>query len=161
MPRLNPLVRMMQTPLPSITYQKRKQYRPELEEVHYIYDKVNLYVFDNELRRPPITLGHWKGFWGECTGHEEFTNPGTYCTIKISRSWFCVQWLVTTVAHEMAHQYEWDVIGEYYEDRGQERRMTHRQAFFIHRARMAHFGISLKMAHGQKRWFKYQDFNRC
>lgn len=106
MPRINPLVRMMQSPLPSITFQKRKMYRPDLEEVHYIYDKVNQYVFDRQLVRPPITLGHWKGFWGECTGHDEFTRPGTYCSMKISKSWFCVQWLVTTVAHEMAHQFE-------------------------------------------------------
>lgn len=161
MARPNPLIRMMQTPLPNITFQKRKMYRPDLDEVNYIYDKVNLYVFDNSLARPPIKLGHYKGFWGECTGYEEFTNPGTYCSIKISRNWFCLQWLVTTVAHEMAHQYEWDVIGDYHEEIGQDRRMTHRQAFFIHRKRMAQYGISLKTSHGQRRWFKHQDFNRC
>jgi len=161
MSRLNPLVRMMQTPLPSITYQRRKLYRPDLDEVHYIYNKVNQYVFDNALRRPPITLGHWKGYWGECTGRDYFTNHGTYCEIKISKSWFCVQWLVTTVAHEMAHQYEWDVVGDYYEERGQDRRMTHRQSFFIFRDQMAHFGIPLKTSHRMKKWFKYQDFSRC
>lgn len=152
---------MMQTPLPSITYQKRKSYKPDIDEVNYIYDKVNMYVFNNELRRPPIVLGHWKGFWGECTGYDEFTNYGTFCKIKISKSWFCLQWLVTTVAHEMAHQYEWDIIGDYYEEQGKERRMTHRQAFFIHKRQMAHFGIDLKTAHSQRRWFKYQDFTKC
>lgn len=161
MARPNPIIRLMNQPLPSITFQKRKQYKPDLDEVHYIYDKVNQYVFHNELARPPIRLGKYKSFWGECTGHDDFTNPGTYCTIKLASNWFCVQWLVTTIAHEMAHQYEWDVIGDYHEEIGQDRRMTHRQAFFIHRARMSEYNISLKMAHSMRRWFKYQDFTKC
>ena len=161
MARPNPLLKMMQEPLPSITFQKRKLYRPDIDEVNYIYNKVNKYVFNNELARPPITLGHYKGFWGECTGHDEFTNRGTYCTIKISKSWFCLQWLVTTIAHEMAHQYEWDILGDWHEHNGQDRRMTHRQAFFTHKAIMAKYGISLKTAHSQRKWFKYQDFSKC
>ena len=81
--------------------------------------------------------------------------------MKISKSGCCLQWLVTTVAHEMAHQFEWDVVGDWYESRGKERKMTHRQSFFIYRNQMAEFGIDLKSWHGQKRWFKYQDFAKC
>ena len=161
MARPNPIRTMMQAPLPSLTEQRRKLYRPTHDEIIYTYNVLNRYIFDNELKRPPITVGQFRGYWGECSGHDEMTNPGTYCTMKISDKWFCVQWMVTTVAHEMAHQYEWDVVGEYYESRGEDRRMTHRSAFFIHRARMAEYGINLKTAHRMKKWFKYQDFTKC
>lgn len=161
MARPNPIVAMMQTPLPSITEQKRKLFRPDEDFVIYTYNKLNKYIFENELKRPPIQLGQFKGFWGECTGHDEYTNKGTWCTMKISDKWFCTQWFVTTLAHEMAHQYEWDVIGPYYESLGQERRMTHRMSFFIWRGKMADYGIDLKSWHGQKRWFKHQDFTKC
>lgn len=161
MARPNPIRAMMQMPLPSLTEQRRKSYRPSIDEINYTYNVLNRYIFDNELKRPPIALGQFKGFWGECTGHEEFTNRGTYCTIKLSDKWFCVQWMVTTVAHEMAHQYEWDVVGEYYESRGKERRMTHHSAFFLCRERMAHYGIDLKSCHRMKKWFKFQDFTKC
>lgn len=161
MARPNPIRAMMQAPLPSLTEQRRKLYRPTIDEIIYTYNVLNRYVFDNELKRPPIELGAWKGYWGECTGHDELTNKGTYCTMKLSDKWFCVQWMVTTVAHEMAHQYEWDIVGEYYESRGEERRMTHHSAFFLFRDRMAEYGINLKTAHRMKKWFKYQDFTRC
>ena len=161
MARPNPIRAMMQMPLPSLTEQRRKSYRPDIDEINYTYNVLNRYIFDNELKRPPIVLGQFKGFWGECTGHEEFTNKGTYCTIKLSDKWFCVQWMVTTVAHEMAHQYEWDVVGEYYESQGKERRMTHHSAFYLCRERMAHYGITLKSCHRMKKWFKYQDFTKC
>lgn len=161
MARPNPIQSLMQYELPSLTEQRAKVYRPDLDEINWVYNKLNFYIFDNELKRPPIKIGQWRGYWGECTGHDDFTNPGTYCSMKLSDKWFCVQWMVTTLAHEMAHQYEWDVIGEYYESRGRERRMTHRAAFFIHRDRMAQYGIDLKTSHGQKRWFKHQDFRKC
>lgn len=151
----------MQAPLPSITYQRRKQFRPSIDEVEYTYDILNKHIFYNALARPPISMGHYKGFWGECTGHDEFTNYGTFCEIRICKNWFCQQWMVTTLAHEMAHQYEWDVVGDWYEERGLERKMTHRTSFFIFRSKMAEFGIDLKSWHGQKRWFKHQDFTKC
>jgi len=161
MARPNPIRAMMQAPLPSLTEQRRMSFRPTIDEINYTYNILNRYIFDNELKRPPIELGAWKGYWGECTGHDEFTNKGTYCTMKLSDKWFCVQWMVTTLAHEMAHQYEWDIVGEYYESRGKERRMTHHSAFFLFRDQMAYYGIDLKTAHRMKRWFKYQDFTKC
>ena len=161
MARPNPIRAMMLAPLPPLTEQRRKSFRPTINEINYTYNILNRYIFDNELKRPPIELGAWKGYWGECTGHDEFTNKGTYCTMKLSDKWFCVQWMVTTLAHEMAHQYEWDVVGEYYESCGKERRMTHHSAFFLCKERMSYYGINLKTSHSQRRWFKHQDFTKC
>lgn len=141
----------MKTPLPPISFQRRKGYRPTLREVKHIYKLLNKYVFDNKLVMPPIEIGICRTYWGICAGQHRPTKRGTYCRIRLMDKWFCVQWLVTTIAHEMVHQYEWDVLGK---------KMTHRQSFFMWKERLNKFNIDLKTYHGQKKWFKYQDFKR-
>lgn len=152
MARPNPLRELMKTPLPLISQQKRKCYRPSLREVKQTYDLINKYVFNNQLVRPPIEIGICRKYWGMCHGLPYQTNAGTRCKIKMMDKWFCMQWMITTLAHEMAHQYEWDVL---------EKGMTHRQSFFIWREKLAEYNIDLKTAHAQKRWFQYQDFKKA
>ena len=38
---------------------------------------------------------------------------------------------------------------------------AHGPDFFMFRERFAYYGLNLKTAHGQKRWFKHQDFTKC
>ena len=152
MARPHPLKELMKTPLPPLSYQKRKCYRPSLREVKETYKLINKYVFNNQLTRPLISIGVCRKYWGMCIGHQFPTRKGTRCEIKLMDKWFCVQWMVTTLAHEMVHQYEWDVL---------EKDMTHRQNFFIWREKLAEFGIDLKTAHKQKHWFQYQDFKKA
>ena len=151
MARPHPLKELMKTPLPPISFQKRKGYRPTLREVRNIYKLLNKYVFNNQLTLPPIELGSCRKYWGMCSGLDAPIRKGTRCTIKLMDKWFCVQWLVTTLAHEMVHQYEWDIM---------KKSMTHRQSFFIWRDQLAKFNIDLKTYHAQRRWFKYQDFKK-
>jgi len=151
MARPNPLKEIMNSPIPSITYQKRKLYRPSIRQVRKVYRLINQYVFDNKLVMPPIEMGICRKYWGMCMGYEKETKPGTYCKIKLTDKWFCEQWFVTTLAHEMAHQYEWDVL---------DKNMTHRKTFFMWKSKLAKFNIDLKTYHGYKRWFKYQDFTK-
>ena len=151
MARPHPLKELMKTPLPPITFQKRKGYRPSLREIRQIYKLINKYVFNNQLTMPPIEIGTCRKYWGMCSGSEFPTRKGTRCTIRLMDKWFCVQWLVTTLAHEMVHQYEWDVL---------HKSMTHRQSFFMWRDQLAKFNIDLKTYHGQRQWFQYQDFKK-
>lgn len=147
--RPHPLKELMKTPLPPISYQKRKLYRPSLREVRSIYRLLNKYVFDNKLTMPPIEIGVCRKYWGMCSGSFGFTKKGTKCRIRLMDKWFCVQWLVTTLAHEMVHQYEWDIL---------QKNMTHRQSFFMWKDKLDKFNIGLKTYYGQKKWFRYQDF---
>jgi hypothetical protein len=151
MARPHPLKEIMNSPIPSVTYQKRKLYRPNIQEVQKVYCLINRYVFNNKLVMPPIELGICRKYWGMCFGYEQEMNPGTYCKIKLTDKWFCKQWFVTTLAHEMVHQYEWDVLNK---------NMTHRQSFFMWKEKLAKFNIDLKTYYGYKRWFKYQDFKK-
>lgn len=153
MAKANILKQLMQTPLPSISVQKRKPYRPTKREAKSIYKILNKHCFDNQLSRPKLILKpRLRNYWGQCVGYYTETKPGTKCEIELSDKWFCLQWFITTLAHEMCHQYEHDIL---------QRPMTHRQNFFIHRDRLAKYGIDLKTAHGQRRWFKYQNFKKC
>jgi len=152
MARRNELRELMQTPLPSITEQRRKTYRPTLEYVEYIYDLINKEIFNNQLTRPPIEMGICRGYWGVVLKQGFETRPGTDVVIRVMDKWFCIQWMITTVAHEMCHQYENDIL---------KKNMTHRQSFFIWRDTLAKYGIDLKTAHGMRRWFKHQNFAKC
>jgi hypothetical protein len=148
MARINPIRRLMQTPLPTISEQKRKPYRPNRRQVCEIYDLINHYVFKNNLRRPPIHLGPWKNVWGMCIGNLTSVRPGTRCSIKLVDRYYCVQWFVVTIAHEMVHQYEWDIL---------DKDMTHRQSFFYWKDKLLNYDIPLKSYHNSVNWFHYQN----
>lgn len=152
MARPHPLRRLMQTPLPAISEQKNKPYRPNYREVRETYDLINRYVFKNRLVRPPIHLGPWKNIWGMCVGFNSTVRKGTRCRIKLVDRFYCVQWFVVTLAHEMVHQYEWDVL---------EKHMTHRKSFFEWKEVLELYHIPLKSWHRKGTWFKYQNFYRC
>lgn len=96
-----------------------------------------------------------------CIGLHEETGTNTLCSLKLSDKYFCVQWFMNTLAHEMVHQYQWDIDREHRQQQGLEPLMSHGPSFFAWRETMEYYGLSLKTAHGQRRWFAYQDFNRC
>jgi hypothetical protein len=149
----------MESPLPSITYQRRKLFRPSYADIKYVYNAVNRYCFDNRLRMPEIEQRQLKGVWGFCQWENEEQNNGSHCFINIVDKWFCPQWFVQTLAHEMVHQYQWDIHRFEYTlptDSG-----AHGPSFFMWRDRFEHYSLNLKTAHGQKRWFKHQDFTKC
>lgn len=165
MARPNPIREIMATPLPSITYQRRKQFRPNDMDVMYAYGILNRYVFDNALRKPEITQGILRKAWGMCNWETKRQYTGSWCSIRLSDKWFCPQWFMNTLAHEMVHQYQWDVyrwdhLGTY----GKEMFTgsgAHGPSFYAWRERFSYYGLNLKIAHGQKRWFKHQSFDKC
>jgi len=156
---------MMQAPLPSLTYQRRKSFRPDLDEVDYFYKKINYYVFDNSLKKPHIKLGTIKQAWGMCEWEDTLQSSGSYCNIRLSDKWFCPQWFVNTLAHEMVHQWQWDIYRfEYAEKHGKnihELSGAHGPSFFSWRNCFTKYDLTLKISYGQRRWFKHQDFKKC
>ena len=155
----------MSAPLPSKYYQRRKMFRPSYEDVIYAYNAINKHIFDKALRRPIITLGQPQKCWAYCQWNDTVQYNGSYCNIFLSNKWFCQQWFLNTLAHEMVHQYQWDVYRwehlDYYGKPMFCGSGAHGPSFFEWREEFAYYGLTLKTAFGQKRWFKYQDFNRC
>lgn len=165
MARPNPLRAIMGAELPSITYQRKKSFRPTDSVVDYTYKIINQYVFDNQLRKPEITLSQMRGTWGYCEWLHEPQPSKSNCRIKLSNKWFCPQWFVNVLAHEMVHQYQWDVYRwehiDYYGRDLDNRGGAHGPSFYEWRDAFAHYGLDLKISHGQKRWFRHQTFTRC
>lgn len=162
MARPNPIRRIMESPLPSITYQRRLQFRPSYKDINYAYNKLNFYLFDNALRRPQIVQGTRRQTWGFCEWEDERQDSGSYTKIYLMDKWFCPHWFVNTLAHEMVHQWQWD-IGRFdgYTAANNPDSGAHGPSFFMWRDRFEYYGLNLKRSHGMKRWFKWQDFNRC
>ena len=162
MSRPNPIRSIMAQELPSITYQRRKLFRPTASDVTYAYNIINRHVFDNVLRKPLIYKGTLRKVWGVCAWHDQLQNSGSYCDIRLMDKWFCPQWFMNTLAHEMVHQYQWDV--ERFVHNGfniREDSGAHGPSFYAWRDRFEHYGLNLKISFGQKRWFKHQDFTKC
>lgn len=161
MARPNPIRTTMTAPLPSKTYQRRKQFRPSENDVNYAYNIVNRHIFKNQLKKPEITLGIIPKRWGECIWMPEQQESKSYTIIRLSDKWFCPQWFLNTLAHEMIHQWQWGVYrwemgGRIYEDSG-----AHGPSFYSWRDTFEHYGLNLKISHGQRRWFRFQDFTKC
>ncbi len=152
------LSELMDLPLPTISEQKRLLFRPSRHFVHHVYELINYEVFDSELYKPRLEIqSHCQKYWGMCMGDIYRDSTGSHCTIRMMDKYFCPQWFVTTLAHEMVHQYQWDILGPEREKNGKDWLMSHGPSFFQFRNNLEWHGISLKTAHSQRRWFKHQN----
>ena len=103
----------MTSDLPNITYQKRLSYRTSESEAYHLFKLINLEVFNNRLPTPKIEImPRCRDYWGCCEGtelHHIYRPKKSHCVIRLSDKWFCKQWLITVLAHEMCHQYQGDI----------------------------------------------------
>jgi hypothetical protein len=155
----------MESPLPSITYQRRKQFRPTDIDVIYAYNAINRHVFENQLKRPEITLGQIRDSWGNCSWLLKKDYTGSHCRIWLADKWFCPHWFINVLAHEMVHQWQWDIYRwDHHEIHGREMHLDsggHGPSFFAWRDTFLDFGLHLKSWHRQRLWFAHQDFTKC
>ena len=154
----------MQAELPTVSVQRRLSFRPDTEFVNYAYKIINRYVFDNALHQPEINLGQLRRAWGRCRWMNLPQTSGSWCRIDLSDKWFSESWMLNTLAHEMAHQYQWDVyrwdyFTEYHRAMNTDSE-GHGPSFFMWRERFEYYGLSLRRSHSQRRWFRYQELSR-
>lgn len=165
MSKSSQLYQLMCEDLPNLSYQKRLRYRTSHREVLAFYKIINEEIFNNKLPVPKIQIqARCRKYWGFCIAndfHPGLDSSKSDCIIRLSDKWFCKQWLITTLAHEMCHQYQWDVESRKRARQGLEPIMSHGPTFFIFKEKLAKHGVSLKRAHGMKRWFRHQNFNKC
>ena len=165
------ITRYLNAPLPTISEQKRLPFRPEPREIEALYRSINKHVFNNELTQPEIYMHSIKKCWGLCNWEDtrqkrgSHGKQGTWCYLEISDKWFSPQWCVNVLAHEMVHQYQWDIYRwQHREEFGREINLNsaaHGPSFFAWRGYMSDYGLDLKTSHGMKRWFKHQDLRKC
>ena len=165
MSKTSRLRELMNEDLPKLSYQKRLSYRTTKREVIALYDILNEDIFGNQLIRPEIEImARCRKYWGYCFAKEitpELDNKMSNCKIRISDKWFCKQWLISILAHEMCHQYQWDIESPKRIRLGKNPIMSHGPTFFKFKDKLASHGISLKRSHGQRRWFRHQNLFKC
>lgn len=154
------LLDYMQEPLPPIGLQKRLPYRPSKKQAIYFYKLINESIFDNQLNMPEIEImARCRKYWGMCYGeHIRIPHRQTFCKIRLMDKFYSRSWMISILAHEMCHQYTWDIIGPEREQAGKERMLSHGPTFFQFKEKLSEHGISLKISHRRSSWFKTQDF---
>lgn len=161
----------MDAELPGISVQKRMPFRPSVRDVQALYKSINRHMFDNCLTLPEIQTGVLQKCWGRCIWEPtqqrrgSHGKTGTWCSIQLYDKWFSPQWFCTTLAHEMVHQYQWDVYRFQFQDQHGRKMFeysgAHGPSFYAWRECFESWGVPLKISHGQKRWFKHQDLFKC
>lgn len=156
------LHQMMNEDLPSIYQQKRKSYTTTINEIRKIYKLINSEVFNDKLPNAKLILKkRIPDAWGMCIGNKLPTKTKSGCILIIGRNWYCKQWLIMTIAHEMSHQYQWDVIGYNRLQKNKEPLMSHGPTFYKFRSKMNRVGIPLKRVIHGSNWFKKQNLLKC
>lgn len=157
------LLDYMQEPLPSISEQKRLPYRPSKKQVVYFYKLINSSIFNDKLDMPAIELmARCPRYWGMTyCEHAPIKYRKTRCKIRLMDKFYSRSWMISILAHEMVHVYQWDIIGLERENIGKERIVSHGPSFFLFRNEFAKHGLPLKTALYSTRWFNYQDMFKC
>jgi hypothetical protein len=153
----------MDKPLPSKSAQRAKVYRPSVKEVKALYRLINREVFYGSLPMPKFELRRLHNVLGMCEGREgPLRKTKSYCTIVLTDRYYCRQWFISTLAHEMVHQYQWDIYSNIRVKRGQPRNMSHGPSFYVWRKKLKKFGIALKAnSLREHHWFAKQDTKEC
>lgn len=156
------LAEYMNESLPTVSFQKRKGYKTTITEIRKIYKLINSEIFNNKLPTAKLVLkNRINDAWGMCIGNKYPTKKKSGCTLIIGRNWYCKQWLIMTIAHEMSHQYQWDVIGYNRLQKNKEPLMSHGPTFYKFRNKMNRVGIPLKRVIHGSNWFKKQNLLKC
>ena len=153
--------KLMERPLPTLTEQRQLVYRPGLLDASRAYNLLNQSVFGAKLIKPEIEICRLHGGWGECIGVQD-TDGFPYCTkIRLNDKFYSIQWFITVLAHEMAHQYQWEVQGAQRVKQGLEPIMSHGKSFFEHKEKLSQIGIYLKTTYRSEVWFETQNLFKC
>ena len=160
--RTSKLIDLMNSELPTISQQKRKLYKTNSNEVKRLYKIINEELFNNKLKTPKIVVKlRITNYWGMCIGIRNPTQNKSGCQLEITQNHFCKQWLIMILAHEMAHQYQWDVLGLKRMKKGLEPIMNHGPTFYIHRKKFLKHHIPLKRVIHSRIWFNKQNLLKC
>lgn len=152
------LFEIMRMPLQGKTYQKRLLFRPLQSEVEHVYYLLNRDVFGGKLTTPEIQLKpKLRRYWGMCIGEHFVQKTGSFCKVELLDKWTSPQWLVMILAHEMCHQYQWDIIGEERISQKKEKLMSHGPSFFQFRERLADLDIPLRRRYSMHQWHATQN----
>ena len=119
------------------------EFKPTLDRGQEIYNLINRYVFDNGLDPAKLNIKRTRGYWGMCEGDVNATNNLYTKEIILTNRFPNLFHFVAVVAHEMVHQFQWDVLSNERQSQGLDPIMSHGPSFFAWREPLAEYDIPL------------------
>ena len=143
MARRNPILKIMESELPEHS-EIKLGYRPTLREAKHYYKLLNRYIFGNQLTPTKIKIGRMRECWGYCDDCSSSpSDPKTQ--IHLTTKFPCLQFFIAVLAHEMIHQYQWEVEGPERALKGRRHMFGHGKSFFRWRRKFKKLGIPLSV----------------
>lgn len=149
---MSKLKKIMSTKLPSKAEQRKLPYKVSKYQLKKMYKIINKELFNDRLPTPRLTIKEsYKGAMGHCEANVVPPRGArrSSCEIVLTDRWYCKQWCLITLAHEMVHQYQWDIL---------RREMSHGPSFYAFRKHFKKKGVPLYKYLGVSCWFKTQKF---
>ena len=159
--RINSLTKITKSDLHTTDIMLTQGHTTSVREIKYFYEIINKHVFESVLQMPQIQVRRLRGSWGMCEGHvylnaaKEIT--GLKTIIVMNKKQLCPQLCLVNLAHEMVHQYQWQILGQHRLEQGLDPIMSHGPSFFSWRKRFNKFGIPLKIGHSALKIAYYQN----
>jgi hypothetical protein len=119
------------------------RYESEECEAINVHDLLNRYIFNNTLACPAFNIKRTRGYWGMCDGR--FDKDGDFHTAQIILNYRFPHkaMFVATIAHEMVHQWQWEVLNPIREQEGKPPLMSHGPSFYQWRPALNKYYIPL------------------
>ena len=109
------------------------------------YDLLNRYIFDNGLERPSFNIKRTRGYWGMTDGRMNIEDEKFFVQeIILTNKFPHKAMFIATLAHEMIHQFQWEVLSPERHAQGKESIMSHGPSFFAWRKVLSEYMIPLR-----------------
>jgi len=119
------------------------EFRPTLDRAQEVYELINRYVFDNGLNPAKLHIKRTRGYWGMCHGDQNAVGNFFTKEIILTNRFPNLSSFVAIMAHEMVHQFQWDVLSNERQSQGLDPIMSHGPSFFAWREPLAEYDIPL------------------
>lgn len=139
---INPLKNLLLEDIP-VLKSKTDSFTVSLSDIKHVWQLINTYIFADKLSKPKFIVKNSSKYWGLCIGNKIY-NKKSGCVIYIAKKVYSIHHLVYIVAHEMIHQYQWDIDGKKRLKKGLKPIMSHGPSFFKWKNKMNKYWISIK-----------------
>jgi hypothetical protein len=119
-------------------------YKPDTNEAQKVHRLLNRYVFNNALRKTRFNIKNLKDIWAMCDGRVDrgkFFTEQIFLTNKFPHK----AMFVTAIAHEMVHQWQWEVYSAERYKQGKSLIMSHGPSFYQWKKPLAEYMIPLSI----------------
>jgi hypothetical protein len=138
--KMNTLERMMAKPIPNRAEYWRNEYRPTRQKIALTYNLLNKTFFKDKLERPTIQVYRQRECWGWANLLDNYR-----VDMGLNHRYPCEQFFIGVLAHEMIHQWQWEVDAPWRRKNGIRIQTCHGENFIAWKDTFAEYEIPFGM----------------